>query len=78
MKKREKFKDDGRTLYSMDNVPSNGLNGRTPSTKSARSDITRKERRAIIGAAYRTYLPVLFGIILCFTIAYLLLYLWLL
>ncbi len=47
--------------------------------RSDRSDlgVTRKERGAMIKAALSTYLPLLFGILACFGIAALAMYLWL-
>ncbi len=47
--------------------------------KSDRSDLglTRKEKRAMIRAALATYLPILLGVLACFGLAALAMYLWL-
>ncbi len=72
-KQKPKFVDDGRTVYSMENVPS-----RTGKTgKSDGIDVTRKERRAMRRAAILYYLPRLGIAIACFTLTAVLMWLWL-
>ena len=39
--------------------------------------VTRAERRALIRAAFAHYAPIFFGVLVCFTLAALLIYLWL-
>lgn len=39
--------------------------------------VTRAEKRALIRAAFAHYAPIFFGVIVCFTLATLLLYFWL-
>lgn len=69
-KKKTKFIDDGRTIYSMD-----GLSKK--SKKQDDLDLTKSEKRTIILAAFKVYLPRLLLILIGFGIAYILLYLWL-
>ena len=74
MKNKEKqtYVDDGHTIYSMD---VEGLKNRRQ--KHNRSTLNNKERFALIKAAFARYLPILFGMILCFGIAMVLIYFWL-
>lgn len=53
-----------------------GLYGKKPEKKD-KPELTRKEKRAAIRAAFETYFPVLIGVIACFTVAILILWLWL-
>lgn len=83
MKKKNKNKpkivyleDDGRTIYSMA-----GLEGRTPEEqeefakkKKNSIDITGKEKRAMIAAAFTVYGPFFLCMIGAFTLAALLMY----
>ena len=69
-KKKPKFVDDGRTVFSME-----GLSKHRSDKESL--GLSKKERRALIKAAFAYYLPILFGVIACFSIAALLIYLWL-
>ncbi len=81
-KKNKKIKavyreDDGETIYSMA-----GLEGLTPEQAEQRAEerkkrvkLTRKEKRAMIGAAYRVYLPILLIFVVAFGIAAVILYL---
>ena len=72
-KQKPKFVDDGRTIYSMENVPS-----RTGKTgKDVGLQVTRKERRAMRRAAMLYYLPRLGIAIACFALTAVLLWLWL-
>lgn len=80
-KERQKYIDDGHTIYDMDGV------GRTGWWSSFRKDgekkkqqpvgLTAKERWAVIRAALSTYLPVLMIILLGFGLTMLLLSFWL-
>ena len=82
MKKKSKVvykEDDGRTIYSM-----SALNGRTPEEQEAyekklknRTDVTGKERWAMIKAAFTVYGPLLLMMVGSFTIAAFLMYLFL-
>lgn len=74
-KKKIKYKpDDGRTVYSMENV---GRDNRKDKDKND-IELTRKERRAAIRAALGYYLPRFLLVVGCFVLVGLLLYLWLL
>ena len=77
MKKEKKHKqayiDDGHTIFSMEHL----VGPENYNKKDKKVGLTRKERWAAIKAAYYTYLPVLFAIIGCFTVAIILMYLWL-
>ena len=68
--KKQKYVDDGHTIYSMA-----GLDGYPE--KKDRPSLNRKERWAMIRAALAHYLPVLFLVIGAFTLTGLLLYFWL-
>lgn len=82
MKKNKKPKvkyapDDGRTVYSMAS-----LEGKTPEDLDKREEerknrisVTRRERRAMIKAAFQVYGPILLIIIVGFSIAALIVYL---
>ena len=71
--KKQKYVDDGHTIYNMD---VDGMPHRRFQNKEG-IDVTKKERRAIIGAALLHYLPILLGVLGCFGIAFLLVLLWL-
>lgn len=73
---KNKFVDDGRTLYDMsglDDMHSTGVRRQ----KKESVNVTRSERRALIRAAFARYLPIFFGVLACFTLAALLIYFWL-
>ncbi len=71
-KKKAKFVDDGRTIYSMEGL------SKHPSPKDKESvGLSKKEKRAAIKAAFKQYLPMFLGVLACFSIAILLVYLWL-
>ena len=82
MKKKSKVvykEDDGQTIYSM-----SALYGRTPEEQEAyekklknRIDVTRRERWAMIKAAFTVYGPLMLVVIASFGIAALLLYVFL-
>ena len=72
---KQKYVDDGHTVYNMDNV-------RSPFDVLRKKDdggvgLSRKEKRAAIRAALLTYLPRVLGMIACFALAAVLLYFWL-
>ena len=77
MKKEKKSKqtyiDDGHTIYSMEQL----VGPENYNKKEKRAALTKRERRAAIKAAYRTYLPMLLGVVICFLLAFLLIYFWL-
>ena len=70
-KKKTVYVDDGHTVYDM-----SGVSGKKK--KEDDLGLSRKERRAVIKAAFATYLPILVGVLACFTLAALLMYFWLL
>ncbi len=70
-KKKAKFVDDGHTVYSME-----ALTGKLPEEKD-RPSLTRKERWALIRAAFSHYLPPILIVLLSFTLVGMLLYWWL-
>ena len=71
-KKKEKYIDDGHTIYNM-NVE--GMRGyKKPSTDEY---IDKSEKRVLIKAALLAWLPKLFLVLLGFTLAFVLLYFWL-
>lgn len=72
-KTKTEYVDDGHTVYSMENLE-------TPWSRPKKKDevgLTRAEKRAAIRAAFKVYLPIFFGVIACFALVALLLYLWL-
>ncbi len=72
--KKKKYIDDGHTVYNMDGVS-------TSFWKRKKSDdkvgLTGKERRTAIKAAFATYAPIFLGVLASFTIAILVIFLWL-
>ncbi len=71
--------DDGRTIYSMA-----GLEGKTPEDleerdrrRKNRVSVSRKERNAMIRAAFEVYGPILLIILVGFGLAAILIYLFL-
>lgn len=72
-KKKQKYIDDGHTIYNMD---VDGMPHRVTKNDTG-IDVTKKEKRAIIKAALLHYGPILIGIIICFFIAMLVIKLWL-
>ncbi len=66
--KKEKYIDDGHTIYSMDGLRKD---------KEGNLDVNKKEKRAIIKAAMAVYLPRFLLIILAFVVTILLMYFWL-
>lgn len=82
MKEKNKVRyveDDGRTLYDMSGITRTRISIKKDK-KSKVSDnlmISKKERRAMIKAAFETYLPLVIMFIIGFGLAALLLYFWL-
>lgn len=67
-KNKVKYIDDGHTVYPMDGLRKD---------KKGNLEVTKKERHAIIKAAFSVYLPVFLIIIIAFAITAVLLYFWL-
>lgn len=72
-KKKPVYVDDGHTVYSMENLPS--VAGKKK--KDDGVNVTKKERAAMLKAAYAYYLPRLLLGVLCFAAAVVLIWLWL-
>lgn len=72
-KKKPVYVDDGHTVYSMENLPSVAAKKK----KDDGVNVTKKERRAMLRAAYIYYLPRLLLAILAFSAVAVLLWLWL-
>ncbi len=79
----KKFVDDGRTIYSMDNVGSpeklkrNAVRSDSESAEKEKVTLRRKERLAAIAAGFEVYLPIFLMVIACFAVVAVLMYLWL-
>lgn len=71
--KKERFEDDGRTIYNMD---VDGMPHRVKHSGNGVS-LTRKEKKAAIIAALLHYMPIVFLVIVCFGLAMLFIYFWL-
>ncbi len=77
MKKKTKkveYIDDGHTIYNMD---VDGMPHRRFKPKNDDLNLTKKEKKAIIKAAFSYYLPIFIGVIICFIIAMVVIYFWL-
>ena len=75
-KKKDEFVDDGRTLYDMSGL--DDMRGTGPRRdRKDNINLTKKERRALIKAAFARFAPIFFGVLVCFTLAALLIYFWL-
>ena len=72
-KKKSNFVDDGHTVYDMSGVR-DGIFSRS---KKEKSNLSKKERRAAMKAAFAVYLPRFLAVLCCFGIAILLIFLWL-
>ena len=72
MSKKEKYVDDGHTIYNMD---VDGLKKRYP--KSQKITLSNKEKIALIKAILIRYIPILFGLLMCFGLTMFFIYLWL-
>lgn len=72
---KQKFVDDGRTIYDMSGIDDMHRTGpRQPRRENV--SVSKKERRMLIRAALATYLPIVLGVLACFTVAALIMYFW--
>lgn len=71
--KNQEFIDDGHTIYDM-NVDASWNNRRE---KSPSVMVSKDERRMLIKAALKAYLPKLLMVLGCFLVVMILIYLWL-
>jgi hypothetical protein len=71
--KNQEFIDDGHTIYDM-NVDASWNNRRE---KSPSVMVSKDERRMLIKAALKAYLPKLLMVLGCFLVVMTLIYLWL-
>lgn len=69
--KKEKYVDDGHTIYNMD------VEGFPWHEKNKRQYASNDEKKSLVKAAYKAYLPILLLVIVSFTLAFILLYFWL-
>lgn len=72
-KEKQAFYDDGHTVFSMEQL----VGPENYNKKEKQAGLTKKERRTAIKAAYETYLPLLLGVLLCFSLAIVIIYFWL-
>ncbi len=70
-KKKNVYIDDGHTVYDM-----SGLD-KSKSKSDDGVQMTKKEKRAAVRAAFERFLPIFIGVLLCFTATMLLIRLWL-
>ena len=71
--KNQEFIDDGHTIYDMNvDVSWNNRREKTPSVM-----VSKDERRMLIKAALKAYLPKLLMVLGCFLVVMILIYLWL-
>ena len=73
-KKREKYVDDGHTIFNMD---VDGMPHRRVQSDKSDLNLTRKEKWALIKCAFGHYFPIFLVVLLCFSLAMLLIYFWL-
>lgn len=78
MTKNKEFEDDGRVISSMDNVdaPYEKLSKRDKNRKKS-YDVTKQEKKHMILASYKAYLPAFLCGIIGIGLAILLVMLWL-
>ena len=70
--KKEEYIDDGHTIYSME------VDAKWSKDKKNKSiPVPKDERKLLIKAAYRAYIPKLLLVLLCFGLTIILLYFWL-
>ena len=72
-KEKKEYIDDGHTIYSMD-VDAKWNNRHD---KKETIYVSKEERRTLIKAAFRTYIPKLLIVLLGFGLAIVLVYFWL-
>ena len=74
-KKKDEYIDDGHTIYNMD---VEGFKWHDNKVKNKNSIyVTKEEKRLLIKAALKSYLPKMLIILLGFTVAIILIYFWL-
>ncbi len=73
-KKKDEFIDDGRTIANMD---VEGLPHRYDPNRKREYDVTKEEKRQLIGASYKAMLPMLLCGLIGMGLAMLLIMLWL-
>ncbi len=71
--KKEKYVDDGHTIYSMDV----DANWSTYKEKKETVYVSKEERKTLIKAALKAYFPKLLIVLASFGLAIILIYLWL-
>lgn len=77
-KKKNEYVDDGHTVYSMEGVTRPGaVLPKFKKKVKTQDDVTRKEKNAMIRAAFKSYLPAFLTVLCCFAAVFALLYLWL-
>lgn len=71
--------DDGRVIASMDGLLPEWEKGRTSRAEKdeSKSDLTKKEKRAMTKAMFSVMLPRILVVLTSFALVFLLLYLWL-
>ena len=71
--------DDGRVIASMDDLLPEWEKGKTPRAEKdkCKSDLTKKEKRAMTKAMFSVMLPRIIVVLTSFMLVFLLLYLWL-
>lgn len=69
---KKEYVDDGHTIYNMD---VDGMPHRIK--QSDNIGLTKKERKAMIKAAFAHYIPIFLGVIICFLLTMFIIYLWL-
>ena len=72
-KKKEKYIDDGHTIYSMDVDAKWSRNHH----ENKKIYVSKEEERALIKAAFRAYIPKLLIVLFGFGLAILLMFFWL-
>ena len=72
-KRKEEYIDDGHTIYSMD------VDAKWSKPKESNSTIyvSKEEKRLLMKAAFRAYIPKLLIVLLGFGLAIILMYFWL-
>lgn len=72
-KEKEEYIDDGHTIYSMD------VDAKWARTKEPKQSIyvSKEEKRLLMKAAFRAYIPKLLIVLLGFGLAIILIYFWL-
>lgn len=74
-KKKDEYIDDGHTIYNMD---VEGFKWHDNKVKNKNSIyVTKEEKKLLIKAALKSYLPKMLIILLGFTLAIILIYFWL-